>query len=310
MNKDRRPQRPAKVTGTRPPKGQGKKEETKRPAKKAFEDRSAKGYVQKQPQKQPAKQVQPKGDEPKYSGEMDKAYNILAKQLKISGGKAKEMIDRGLVYSRGKKILIARAAMPIETEFKVEKLQKPRTIFENKDLIVVDKPPFMTSDEVEAAVGATLVHRLDKETSGVLALAKNEETLKAAIDAFKKRDVYKEYVAIVSGVIAEGGIVDVPLLIKKGTNAKATVDKKFGKSAKTIYEPLEMIAKKTKLKVVIETGRTHQIRAHMKFLKHPIVGDAVYGGSEAKRMMLHSKVLRLLGHEFTAEEPKDFMLKE
>ncbi|MGE4399190.1 MAG: RluA family pseudouridine synthase, partial [Campylobacterales bacterium] len=150
----------------------------------------------------------------------------------------------------------------------------------------------------------------DKDTSGVLALAKNEDTLKAAIDAFKKREVYKDYVAIVQGVVAEGGVVDVPLLIKKGTNARATVDKKFGKSAKTVYEPLEMMAKKTKLKVVIETGRTHQIRAHMKFLKHPILGDVNYGGAEAKRMMLHSKVLRLLGREFTAEEPKDFVLRE
>ncbi|MCI4399604.1 MAG: RNA pseudouridine synthase [Campylobacteraceae bacterium] len=220
------------------------------------------------------------------------------------------MIDRGLVYSRGKKLMIARALMPIETEFKVEKLQKPKTIFENKDMIVVDKPPFMSSDEVADAVGATLVHRLDKETSGVLILAKNEEYLKKAIDAFKKREVYKEYIAIVQGVLAEGGVVDVPLLIKKGTTAKATVDKKFGKSAKTIYEPLEMVAKKTKLKVVIETGRTHQIRAHMKFLKHPILGDVAYGGSEAKRIMLHSKTIRLLGQEFTAEEPKDFMLRE
>lgn len=252
----------------------------------------------------------PKEPETRYSGQTDKAYNILAKQLKISGGKAKDMIDRGLVYSRGKKLMIARALMPIETEFKVEKLQKPKTIFENKDMIVVDKPPFMSSDEVADAVGATLVHRLDKETSGVLILAKNEEYLKKAIDAFKKREVYKEYIAIVQGVLAEGGVVDVPLLIKKGTTAKATVDKKFGKSAKTIYEPLEMVAKKTKLKVVIETGRTHQIRAHMKFLKHPILGDVAYGGSEAKRIMLHSKTIRLLGQEFTAEEPKDFMLRE
>ena len=116
--------------------------------------------------------------------------------------------------------------------------------------------------------------------------------------------------AIVQGVIAEGGIVDAPLLIKKGSSARATVDKKFGKSAMTIYEPLEMMAKKTKLKVVIETGRTHQIRAHMKFLKHPILGDTVYGGADAKRMMLHSKTLRLLGREFTVEEPKDFILRE
>ncbi len=301
MNRDRKPQRPAKVSGTRPPKGQGKKDETKRPSRRGIEEKNISKVVAPRPDKTVEKA---------YTGEMDKASSILAKQLGISGGKAKDMIDRGLVFSHGKKIMIARAMMPITTEFKVEKMQKPRVIFENKDLIVVDKPPFMTSDEVELAVGATLVHRLDKDTSGVLALAKNEETLKAAIDAFKKREVYKEYVAIVQGVVAEGGVVDVPLLIKKGTNAKATVDKKFGKNAKTIYEPLEMMAKKTKLKVVIETGRTHQIRAHMKFLRHPILGDVSYGGSEAKRMMLHSRVLRLLGHEFSAEEPKDFVLRE
>lgn len=305
MNRDRKPQRPAKVSGTRPPKGQKKKDDAKKPVKRSFEDRTPKKDVAARVEKKAEKAVSPQ-----YSGEMDKASSILAKQLGISGGKAKDMIDRGLVFSHGKKIMIARAMMPVTTEFKVEKLQKPKVIFENNDLIVVDKPPFMTSDEVELAVGATLVHRLDKDTSGVLALAKNEDTLKAAIDAFKKREVYKEYVAIVQGVVAEGGVVDVPLLIKKGTNARATVDKKFGKSAKTIYEPLEMMAKKTKLKVVIETGRTHQIRAHMKFLKHPILGDVNYGGAEAKRMMLHSKVLRLLGREFTAEEPKDFVLRE
>jgi 23S rRNA pseudouridine1911/1915/1917 synthase len=206
--------------------------------------------------------------------------------------------------------MIARAMMPITTEFKVERLQKPRVIFENADIVVVDKPPFMTSDEVEEELKATLIHRLDKDTSGVLALAKNEEYLAKAIEAFKKKEVYKEYIAVVQGIVAEGGVIDEPLLIKKGTSARAMVDRKYGKSAKTIYEPLEMMAKKTKLKVVIETGRTHQIRAHMKFLKHPILGDVTYGGAEAKRMMLHSKILRLLGREYTAEEPKDFVLRE
>jgi len=268
-----------------------------------------------------AKKVEPRGGkrgqvrqekepEVKYTGEMDKAASILAKQLTISVGKAKDMIDRGLVFSHGKKIMIARAMMPVTTEFKVEKLQKLRVIFENADIVVIDKPPFVTSDEVEEELKATLIHRLDKDTSGVLALAKNEEYLAKAIEAFKKREVYKEYIAIVQGVIAEGGIIDEPLLIKKGSSARAIVDRKFGKSAKTIYEPLEMMGKKTKLKVVIETGRTHQIRAHMKFLKHPILGDTTYGGAEAKRMMLHSKVLRLLGREFKAEEPKDFVLRE
>lgn len=240
----------------------------------------------------------------------DKAYTILAAQLSISTGKAKELIDRGLVYLHGKKVSIARAQVSIKSEFKVEALQKPKVIFQNDDIIVVDKPPFMTSDEVERAIGAMLVHRLDKETSGVLALAKNEQFLKKAIDAFKKRDVYKEYIAVVGGIIAEGGTIDAPLLIKKGHSARAVVDKKEGKSAITTYEPLEVIGKKTKLKVIIATGKTHQIRAHMKYIKHPILGDTLYGGGEAKRVMLHSYMLRLLGMEFCAKEPKDFMLHE
>ena len=293
MNRDNNTnKRPPKVAGIKP-----RKTDEKKPIRRHDEKVAAKAP----PQKEVA---------PKYTGEMDKAANILSRQLTISVGKAKEMIDRGLVFSGGKKLLIARAMMPITTEFKVEKLQKLRVIFESNELIVVDKPPFMTSDEVEVETKATLIHRLDKDTSGVLALAKTEEALEKAIEAFKKKEVYKEYVAIVQGVIAEGGIVDAPLLIKKGSSARATVDKKFGKSAMTIYEPLEMMAKKTKLKVVIETGRTHQIRAHMKFLKHPILGDTVYGGADAKRMMLHSKTLRLLGREFTVEEPKDFILRE
>jgi 23S rRNA pseudouridine1911/1915/1917 synthase len=282
-----------------------RRDDRKRDDKRAGTGKKTEPVMQKRAPSRPQKEP-----EPKYTGEMDKAASILAKQLAISVGKAKEMIDRGLVFSHGKKIMIARAMMPITTEFKVERLQKPRVIFENADIVVVDKPPFMTSDEVEEELKATLIHRLDKDTSGVLALAKNEEYLAKAIEAFKKKEVYKEYIAVVQGIVAEGGVIDEPLLIKKGTSARAMVDRKYGKSAKTIYEPLEMMAKKTKLKVVIETGRTHQIRAHMKFLKHPILGDVTYGGAEAKRMMLHSKILRLLGREYTAEEPKDFVLRE
>jgi len=306
MNKDRNThQRPAKTLGTKPQKKVEKKGEAKKPTRRT-DDRAGQkdtARAEKRPEKKQEAEV-------KYTGEMDKAVSILAAQLKISTNKAKDLIDRGVVFWGGKKVLIARAMMPINTEFKVENMPKLKVIFESNDLIVVDKPPFMTSDEVEKSTGATLIHRLDKDTSGVLALAKNEEYLEKAIEAFKKREVYKEYVAIVQGMIAEGGVIDAPLLIKKGGTARAIVDMKYGKSAKTIYEPLEMMGKKTKLKVIIETGRTHQIRAHMKYLKHPILGDTTYGGAEAKRVMLHSKTLRLLGREFTVEAPKDFILRE
>jgi len=236
----------------------------------------------------------------------EKAYKILADQLRISTGKAKDMIDRGLVYSHGKKLTIARALMPKDTVFKVEQIQSVQMIFADDNMLVLNKPAFVNSEELELRYGYPLLHRLDRETSGVLILVKNDEFRAKAIKAFKNQQVYKEYLAVVDGIIAEGGIIDAPLKITKGHKAGAVVDKK-GDKAITEYEPLAVMGKKTKLKIVIKTGRTHQIRAHLKHLGNPIVGDRNYGGSEAKRVMLHAFKLKLFEYDFTAEEPKEFV---
>jgi 23S rRNA pseudouridine1911/1915/1917 synthase len=242
----------------------------------------------------------------KLTKDGEKAYKILADQLKISTGKAKDMIDRGLVYSHGKKLTIARALMPKDTIFKVEQVQSVQMILADDNLLVLNKPAFVNSEELELRYGYKLLHRLDRETSGILMLVKNDEFQERAIKEFRNHKVYKEYLAVVDGIIAEGGVIDAPLKITKGHKAGAVVDRK-GESAITEYEPIAVMGKKTKLKIVIKTGRTHQIRAHLKHLGYPITGDRNYGGSEAKRVMLHSHKIKLLTYDLVAEEPKEFI---
>jgi len=237
----------------------------------------------------------------------EKAYKLLAAQEGISNSEAKSLIDRGLVYVGNSKVMIARGEISPKTIFTVQKVEKIKPIFEDQDLIVVDKPAFVNSDEVERQFkGAQLLHRLDRETSGVLMLVKNEDFRLRAINAFKKDEVYKEYVAWVDGIVSEPFVIDQPLITeKKGNKAYTKVSKK-GKPAITEVTPLEVSAKKTKVQLIIHHGRTHQIRAHLKFAQHPIIGDEAYGGRSSKRVMLHAKKVVLMGQTFEAPEPKVF----
>lgn len=238
----------------------------------------------------------------------EKAYKILAIQAGISNNNAKSMIDRGLVYVGNKKVMIARGEIDAKTVFRIEKIEKMKPIFENDDLIVVDKPAYVNSDEIERQFkDAQLLHRLDRETSGVLMLVKNEEYRQKAIQEFKKDRVYKEYIAWVEGVISEPHDIDKPILTtKKNNRASSNVSGK-GKPARTEVTPDIVSGNKTKVICIIHHGRTHQIRTHLRYIDHPIIGDEQYGGRRAKRVMLHAHKVRLLGLEFTAPEPKAFV---
>ncbi|MBA3025181.1 MAG: RNA pseudouridine synthase [Sulfurimonas sp.] len=240
--------------------------------------------------------------------EQEKAYKLLAIQEGISNNEAKSMIDRGLVYVGNKKVLIARGDIDNRTTFRVEKVEKIRPIFENDDLIVVDKPAFVNSDEVERQFKpAVLLHRLDRETSGVLMLVKNEEFREKAIKEFKQDKVYKEYIAWVEGILSEPVEVDRPILTQKKNNKAYSNVSSKGKPARSEFFPDIVSANKTKIKCIIHHGRTHQIRTHLRYIDHPIVGDEQYGGRRAKRVMLHAYKVRLLGMEFVAQEPKAFV---
>ena len=150
---------------------------------------------------------------------LEKAYKILATQEGISNSAAKSMIDRGLVYVGNKKVMIARGEIDAKTIFRVIKIERAKPIFENDDILVVDKPAYVNSDEIERMYKpAVLLHRLDRETSGVLMLVKNEEFRQKAIKEFKKDNVYKEYLAWVEGIISEPIEVDKAILTQKKNN--------------------------------------------------------------------------------------------
>ncbi len=239
----------------------------------------------------------------------DKAYKVLAAQLGISNKKAKELIDRGLVYVGDRKVEIARGEIDTKTKFRVKQVERPEVLLEDEYLLAVNKPAHITSEEIAKDSGYKLLHRLDKETSGVLLLVKDEEFRKKAIEEFRAERVYKEYRAWVEGIVAEPFEIDYPILtIKRGGKAFSRLSRSKGKPAKTMVEPLEVHGKKTKIKAVITTGRTHQIRVHLARAGHPILGDSLYGGKSWSRLMLHAKRIKLLDYDIEAPEPKDFVI--
>lgn len=235
---------------------------------------------------------------------MDKAYKILATQQNISNREAKSLLDSGLVSFGGKKIRASDLISP-KSALKVLKTDAIEVLFRDENILAINKPNALDCDILEKKFSDfALLHRLDKPTSGVLLMAKKDSDFYAkALAEFKNHSVHKEYLALVSGIIAESIVIDKPILtIKKNGIAKSVIDFKRGKSALSEVTPLKIYGKKTLVKVIIKTGRTHQIRAHLQSAKHPILGDNSYGGESYARLMLHAHKIGILGYEFCAEK--------
>ncbi len=232
---------------------------------------------------------------------MEKAYKILAFKEKISNREAKAMLDNGLVSANGKKVRASDIISP-KTPLRILQVESPEIIFEDSNILAINKPAFMESNALEKKYkGWNLLHRLDKHTSGVILLIqKDSEFHKNAIQEFKNECVYKEYLALVQGIVAQDTIIDKPIVTTKGNMARSKIDLKFGKRAITHISPLKIIGKKTLLKVIIKTGRTHQIRLHLHSINHAILGDNIYGKIHYKRLMLHAHKIALLGYDFCA----------
>ncbi len=239
----------------------------------------------------------------------EKAYKLLAIQEGISNKKAKELIDKGVVTVEGRKLLVARGELNTNAIFKIKDIQKPKIIFEDDDILAVNKPAYLSASEVESQFTyATLLNRLDKETSGVMLFSKNDDFRKKAIKQFQQKKVYKEYVAIVEGKVIEEFTIDKPIHTIKGKSAKSKVDEQKGKEAITHIYPYMVEGNKSKIKIVIENGRTHQIRVHLQYAGYPIIGDLQYGkpSNQVQRVMLHSKTTKIFDYIFEAKEPKEF----
>lgn len=155
-----------------------------------------------------------------------------------------------------------------------------------------------------------IVHRLDRDVSGVVILAKTPAAYDHLRKEFAERRVSKEYTAVVGGTLRDdAGKIDVPLLRPKlGGTVRPHPE---GFPAVTDYEVLKRARNRTLVKVRIQTGRMHQIRAHFASVGHPIVGDTLYGGVKAPRLMLHAESISFTDREgkeraYTSSLPDDF----
>lgn len=169
---------------------------------------------------------------------------------------------------------------------------------------------------------AGIVHRIDKDTTGLMVVARNLRSHKYLVDQIQKHEVTREYQAVVFGVLTGGGMVDQPIGRHPRDRIKMAV-RENGREAVTHYRLLKRFREHSHIKVQLETGRTHQIRVHMSHLRHPIVGDPVYAGRHRvppgalpelveylqafKRQALHAWRLSFIhpesGEEVTYEAP-------
>lgn len=153
-----------------------------------------------------------------------------------------------------------------------------------------------------------IVHRLDKDTSGLIVVAKSDEIHEKLSEQFRNREVYKSYVALVHGEIdEENGTIDAPIAREKHNRTKMAV-RAHGRNAVSLWSVRERFEKFTLLKVEIKTGRTHQIRVHLAHLNHPIVGDELYNAGRDKTVfnLTIRKAIENLGRFFLHAERLSF----
>ncbi len=201
-------------------------------------------------------------------------------------------------------------------------------ITEDKDLLIINKPANITIDDLEKELKkeysflkeiprAGIAHRLDKETSGILLIAKNQDYLAFLQKEFKERKIEKKYLCLVVGKTEKQG--EIKTLI--GRNPSNRLKQKVyqftepnienKREAITEFKKIKEFQDYSLLEVKIKTGRKHQIRCHLAYLNHPIVGDKIYGfknqpcPKELNRQFLHANYLKLKNKEIFSELSED-----
>lgn len=243
----------------------------------------------------------------------------------LSRSRLQKLIKEGLVKVNDQKVKPScpleigdevEVMVPMAAPIAVEAENIPLdVVYEDDDVIVVNKPRGMV---VHPAVGnytgtlvnallyhckdlsgingelrPGIVHRIDKETSGLIIAAKNDKAHRGLVEQWQTREVKRYYKALLHGSMGEpGGTVDAPIGRHPKDRKKMAVVPLTGRHAVTHYKVLERFARYTLIEAKLDTGRTHQIRVHTQYLGHPVVGDIIYGpkGKSAVKigMLLHS----------------------
>ncbi|MFQ3209405.1 MAG: 23S rRNA pseudouridine1911/1915/1917 synthase [Colwellia sp.] len=275
-----------------------------------------------------------------------------------SRSRLKDWIVAGQVRVNGDVLIIPREKMyggeeveinaTVEAEIRFEAQNIPLNIvYEDEYILVINKPVGLVVHpgagnpdgtllnallhhypQLNVVPRAGIVHRLDKDTTGLMVVAKTIPAQTNLVEALQLREITREYEAVANGVMTAGGLVDEPIG-RHSTKRTQMAVSFIGRPSVTHYRVMEKYRLHTRLRLRLETGRTHQIRVHMSHITHPLVGDPVYGGrprppknsTEAlllklrgfKRQALHAAMLSLFhpitGEEMTwhAELPEDFV---
>ena len=213
-------------------------------------------------------------------------------------------------------------------------------VYEDDDVLVVNKPKGMVVhpaagnctgtlvnavmyhckgrlSSINGVIRPGIVHRIDKDTSGLLMIAKNDEAHNSLAAQLEKHTIKRSYQAIVYNNFTEDeGVIDAPIGRDPSNRLRQAVTYSNSKEAYTTYRVLERFGRFTLIEAVLKTGRTHQIRVHMAYIKHPLLGDIVYGPKKplygAQGQMLHAKTLGFVHPstgeymEFDSELPEEF----
>lgn len=273
--------------------------------------------------------------------------SYLSKKLDISRSKVQKLIEQKKVLVNGKETQTNYKVKEndkidvednLDFEIKVEKENIPIDIvYEDKYLLIINKESGMVTHPAPGHYTGTLVnallykydlegdtnrpgivHRLDKDTSGLMVVAKDSKTLELLSDMMKHKKVKRHYLALVEGIINhETGTIDAPIGRDVHDRQKMAVTDQNSKEAITHFKVLKRYKDKTLIECILDTGRTHQIRVHMKYIKHPVVNDPLYNKKKSDDFgqMLHSKSIEfthpITGEHiyFEKEPPKEFIEK-